>query len=209
MDQPTATVLAAAFSAFGTMLAAYIAVRLFSGKIKTIESAVSKVESLVDNHHLLISAKIETFSGNVERQFTATIASLSNVSGELDGFIESSDQSLERPGNVVDTLAKRESITQADNLNQRIDDVWTAARQRLDELAAAEIDGRRRAKYARIDRRSYYTLIQSLAADDKLGNDEESFSAMAEIYHRFRNRRVPPLPLDLQRMQSLARRVGL
>ena len=70
---------------------------------------------------------------------------------------------------------------------------WTRIRDHLEAIAdSPRIDGRTRAKYARIDRRTRGQLVAALDVDRNLDADPALYREAIELWNRFKTRRATP-----------------
>jgi hypothetical protein len=110
---------------------------------------------------------------------------------------------MERSTSSQGSLIEAEQNAQ-DNMREN----WTRIRDRLEQIAAnPDIDGRRRARYNRIDRRQYEDLVIALQNDGALGQNTTSYRDAVDLWQRFRNGRATPSAAEVQEMRDLARRL--
>lgn len=109
-------------------------------------------------------------------------------------------------------IADREAADDDDEADywHKLRDEWKKVRDKLLSVANDEdVDGRTRAKYARIDLRSGYgDLIDSLAADGLLGRTTADFRAASELWNRHRSRRVEVSADAVAQMAALAKKLA-
>jgi hypothetical protein len=116
-------------------------------------------------------------------------AQLSAVRNEVADLPEAEPQQGDAPG------AERRSA---------LKDLWSEIRARVEEKAAdPKLKGQTRAKYARIDRRTFKKLIDALDADSNLGNNGALFREANTIWNTYRPNRVQVSDADLARMTQL------
>jgi hypothetical protein len=141
---------------------------------------------------------VESALKEYESKLSEQLASLSQQLGKLSGSV--ADIPTTSQGSSIEPAQQKAQ----DNMRES----WARIRDRLEEVAAnPEIDGRRRAKYNRIDRRRYEDLVSALQSDGALGADTISYRDAVELWQRFRNGRATPSTDEVQAMRELAKRL--
>jgi hypothetical protein len=165
---------------------------LYSGKVTDLKSAVEQSDKILKEH----KDSVEVSLSDLKVQFSTTIEALGQLRGELGDF---QSASVEEP----------ENKDQAFNRDQLRTD-WIAIRDQLEQIAADPIiDGRRRARYARIDRRRYLDLIEALADNDALNGNADSYKKAVAIWQKYKNGRRSPTKADVQTMSELRQTVNI
>lgn len=192
---PQATIVSGGLTLLAAVLGVVIGWWLFSGRVKDLKSALEESDSLLADHRSSVEKtllEINEMVKGLNEQFATTLESL----GQLRG-------------NVSDLQSATLSTDETPNAGQpatpeKLRDDWAAIRDQLEQRAAdPAVDGRRRAKYARIDRRRYLDLIDALANDGALGVDTSSYREASAIWQRYRNGRRTPTADDAKKMSGL------
>jgi hypothetical protein len=195
---PQATIV----SGFLTLLAAVFGVILgwwlFSGRVRDLKSAIDSSDKLLADHRSTVEqaiGEIRTKVGGLDALFTTALESLGQLRGnvsDLQSIASSQDEAA--PPAAVGPVGNPEMLR----------DDWDAIRDALEQRAAdPTVDGRRRAKYARIDRRRYLALINALDEDGALGDKAPDYREASNLWQRYRNGRRAPSADDSQRMSTL------
>jgi hypothetical protein len=193
LTEPQATLISGGLTFFGAIGGVLLAWTLFSSKVRDLRGALQESQNLLNEHRDTVSATligINVQLSSLDAQVSSTLESLGRIGGTVDD-IESAQSSVEAPG---------PELNRRDEMRAK----WSGVRDHLESLAARpDIDGRTRAKYGRIDRRNYGSLIDSMEWDDNLGPHAASFRSAVELWHRFRNGRNTPTPEELAAMDYL------
>lgn len=168
---------------------------LFSGRVRDFETALKASELKVQEHLKVMEGELTEYESKLNEQ----LSSLSLQLGQLSGSV--ADLPLSSPARI-------EPAQQ--NAQDEMRENWERIRDRLEAIAAnPQIDGRRRAKYGRIDRRRYGDLVNALHNDGALGADANFYHNAIELWHRFRSGRATPSAAEVQTMRELAARLTL
>ena len=82
--------------------------------------------------------------------------------------------------------------------------LWSEIRARVEDVATnPSINGQRRAKYARIDRRIFKDLIDALDEDNNLGTSGSLLREANTLWNTYRPNRIQATDRDLARMKEL------
>ena len=150
--------LSGALTAIGAVIAVLLAQKFFGNRVSSLKDGVEQTEKTIKEFEASFEEKIasiadtfnETFSG-IERSLATTQAAI--YEGQRDS--EDEDEHVDAGGEEDQHDARG-----------RVADYWHKIRDKLEEIASSpNIDGRTRAKYSRIDRRSYYDLVNALESD--------------------------------------------
>ena len=154
------SMLSGLFTAVGAVTAIVIASIFFSGKVKTLKEALDEAQRLTDAH----AAKTrETFAelGQHLEQLNAQSSGVASGVARIEAdLVDLGDQEAER---VEVTLPEASADLAQPARREQLRSDWFGVRGELERRASAEsIDGRTRASYARVDRRSYYDLVDKM-----------------------------------------------
>jgi hypothetical protein len=185
------------FTATGAMGAIFLAQYFFRGRITDLKSAVRETEETVERYQHVVNEKLEAISGAIE--------SLNQVIGGVQESVAKTQAA------VHDSQPEEEqSAAQAIQApaKERLTNEWYGILDHIESIASSpNVDGRKRAKYGRIDRRSYYDLIDSLDADGLLGGARDAARAATELWYSCR-RRPDATEEDVNAMQGYRRAIA-
>ncbi len=90
----------------------------------------------------------------------------------------------------------------------RLKDAWARVRNRLESIASdSTIDGRTRARYARIDRRDYREVVNTLSHEGRLGVDSDEWLRAVFIWYQYRPNNQTIDATALGELEQLAERL--
>lgn len=183
VTEPQATIIAAALTIVAAIAGVALGAWLFGGRVKDLGSAIEATDKILKAHKSEVDV------------------TLTDIKAQIGSMVESLGQLR---GNVGDLQSANEPEGQ--NLWRETRDAWEAVRDKLEQIAVRpDIDGRTRAKYARIDRRRYHDLIASIGNDGYLAPNRELYEEAIGLWMRYRNGRANPTRAHLNRLQELQR----
>ncbi|MFN3858893.1 MAG: DUF4175 family protein [Caulobacter sp.] len=192
LNEPQATILAAVLTVLAAIVGVILGWWLFSGRVKDLQSTLEETETILNKHRDQVEATLQGIAGRLaemDEQFTGIQEALGQLRGSVN-VLESSTGS----GGTDAQMDAREALREG----------WAAIRDKLEKIAAdPKIDGRTRARYARIDRRRYADLIDALERDGRLGVRANLYSEAVALFHRYRNGRQVPSTADVERMRTI------
>ncbi len=195
LTQPQATLLAGILTFAGALFGVILGWGLLSGRVKDLKTSIDNSDVLLKKHEATIEATLSVTRDQLEQlnvQVAATLGGLNQMRGAAAEPELPPAPANEPPGDEDSRRMLREH--------------WASIRDHLEEIAAdPRIDGRTRAKYGRIDRRSYLELIRSLDFDGALGDLTPRYREALELWQRFRSGRATPSAQDLGKMCELRR----
>ncbi|SEL39558.1 hypothetical protein SAMN04515666_103617 [Bosea lupini] len=192
-------------SGFLTLLAAITGVLigswLFGSRVKDLKSAVDASDQLLRKHGSEVDATLAAIRDKIsemQKSFATTSEQLNDLRGSVaDLEAASSPETVTEPvqAGTEEQPSPREQIRQG----------WLTVRDALEHIAARpQIDGRTRARYARIDRRRYPQLVEALAADGLLAANADAFWEASALWQAYRGGRSEPTAREITRMSELA-----
>lgn len=205
-------------SAWITVLAAVAGVvlgwLLFGGKVKTLSEAVAQTEAVLEDHKAnttkLLSQVVEQVTSTLEATNTLRAQFADQAAKQDDVAEEAAIQDEPELPNLVgfdDIQLPQDGI---DDFRERMVDAWDGIRAEIERIASdPEVDGRTRGKYGRVDRRSYWKLIELFGEDGTV--DSEKYNDLYnayEIWMKHRNGRHPPIADDLVEIEGIRRKVA-
>lgn len=157
------------FTAIGAIIAVLIAQKLFGNRITTLQDSVQETEKAIDVFKMSVEARLTEIEGLFNEVSSGLQRSLADTQAAIHETQDAEDEPVE-PGAEVST-------------HDRVLESWHNIRDRFEMIASSpNIDGRTRAKYSRIDRRSYYDLLVALKADGYLPNIDLANAATSLWY---------------------------
>lgn len=187
-------VIASLFTVVAAILGVFLGWRLFSGRVRDLQSALDASESSVKGH----IAAVELALGGYERQ----------IIEQLDSFAIQLSHIGASVANLPTDAGPPAPAAQQDARNE-LRECWGLIQDRIEAHATnPQIDGRTRAKYSRIDRRKYSELIEALAGDGVLAPNDHLYRQAVNLWLRFRNGRAVPTREELEAMRRLAHALG-
>ncbi|MCL4671664.1 MAG: hypothetical protein KJZ64_01735 [Sphingomonadaceae bacterium] len=185
--------LSGLFTALGAVIGIIIAGRFFSGKVKSLSEALDESRRLLTEH------------ADAVRITLASITEEVNVLRDAVGSV--GEQAARIESNVADAEALRQPEVEGPEVAawEQLRERWLEVRDLLEaEANSDELDGRRRAAYSRMDRRTYGSLIERMNKDGELSDEKaEKFQEALDIWLRYRNGRLQVAQVDFQRMSAL------
>ena len=222
LTAPQATVFSGLITFSGALSAVLLAWGLFSARVNDLKSALKESRRELNEHfdavrQMLSSAMedIKGFNGAIG-EMKVTLASLQEASGQLRGAVaelenavfslrKSSDQAVTL---IQSTTPQEASIPNSDELRSDLNSYWSIIKDALEKAASMPSIGEEdRARYNRIDRRSYESLISSLSKDGRLGKLTDDFTEAAKTWLSFRNQRLPLTAADVSKMKELSQSI--
>lgn len=186
--------LSGLFTATGAIGAILLAQHFFRSRIADLKSAVKETEAVVDQFRESMNDKLSKINEDVG----SLNAALSGVQASV-----AQTQAAIHEGNQDDGEAVPTPPEDPRSTKERLSEEWHALVEHIERIASSpNIDGRTRAKYARIDRRSYYDLIGSLADDGRLSDLRPQADEAAQLWYANR-RRQNVANSDVNRMAAL------
>lgn len=166
--------------------------RLFGGKVSDLRGALEESQNAIQQHEASVNQKLATLLDTV---------------AEVEKNVVSALQKINQAGNNLNVeitdLPEGKETEAAVNSLESIRADWEAIRDQVESLVADPgIDGRTRAKYARMDRRNFADLIDAYNYDYQLPGVTKYRKAL-EIRQRYRNGRTPPTKSDAEEMRRL------
>jgi hypothetical protein len=190
LNEGQGSILAAFVTVIGAAIGIFIGAKLFGGKVKDLESATQQTELLLKAHR----ERVET-----------DLAELSSTLAEVLATSKQVKDTVEEP-------RQAEGGAEEDPEWRRWYDMrsaWRALRDEIERRAATPtIDGRTRARYARIDRRQFEELIRQLAEDGRLAPHTDTFRDAFRLWQAYKNGRRNPAAAEVQRMTQFRLRVA-
>lgn len=175
MTEAQATVLAAGLTVVAAIVGVMLGYVLFGGKVATLQQAVKESEDAIEGFRATVDANLRDVAPQME--------ALMDVVGQLRREVQENaggDSGEELPADAAPTR---------DNLKQ----VWHDVRDVIDDTASDRvIDGRTRARYARIPRYSYRELIDTLDSDGRIAGHAHQMRRANEIWQNYQRRPEQP-----------------
>ena len=187
MSEAQATVIAALLTVVAAIVGVLLGSVLFGRRVKGMEDAVRETELQVKGFQKAVDDLVETTSSIQE--------SVGNIRGALPEGIPEQASPAVQSQNATDMGEWKNWYLMRD--------LWNDVREEIERVSAdPKIDGRTRAKYARIDKRNYSSLVSALAKDGLLGPSVDSFQGAYNIWRGYKSGRANPQDTDLNLMRN-------
>ncbi len=189
---PQATIISGLCTLAAALFGVLVGWWLFNGRVRDLKSAIEESDKLLKKHGTDVAEQL----AGVRSQFEA-------FGGDFAAQMEVLGQLRSSVSDIQDATATEPEGADADR-KDLVRGLWYEVRDRLEALAADPvIDGRTRAAFARIDRRSYATLVAALDARGFLGGQRQLYLDAVALWSRYRNGRRRPTNVDMDRMQAI------
>lgn len=202
---PQATIISGGLTLLAAVGGIILGWWLFSGRVRDLKGALDESDKLLVNHSAIVTTSLQNITERVaalDTQFTTTLESLGQLRGNVSDLQSVAASAADNTG--AGSAVTLEPPVQSEQLR----DDWDAIRDRLEHRAAdPAVDGRRRAKYARIDRRRYLDLIDALDSDDALGAKAVDYREAAKLWQKYRNGRSTPTHDDAAKMSGFRQKL--
>lgn len=211
LTQPQATLLGTIVTGIIALLAIFLTSKILDGKVKSLERAIETSGSKVKNHLDDTEASVRKASDEIKN----AIQDWKAERAEQNEIVESISEQVINIANAQAELAPPEEqdaeVLDIEAVNpiatvtwEDVRRVWADIQETIEAAARAEPDGRRRAKYARQDRRSYDGIINVMEADNNLTAESAAAAREAlQLRNRLRRRNQEPTGEELQRLLRL------
>lgn len=185
-------VLAALLTVVAAIVGVALGSRLFGGKVTDLRAALSEAQAALNEHETSVDEKLSAILEKVKLTEENILSTLDKIN-RFSATLNSDDLS------DISPLKPEEKISPIESIKED----WSAIRESLEDIVSdPEIDGRTRAKFARIDRRQYGYLIESYHDDFGLQNVTKYRRAL-QLWQKYRSGRTPPTESDVKEMRQL------
>jgi hypothetical protein len=197
ITEPQAIIISSLFTVIAAVIGVSLGGLIFGGRVNDLKGALDTSKEMIVSHEVSVNEKLSKILDRVtevESQFRSTIEGIGQIRGSLVDIESNSSGPVIAP----------EQIDARDRL--RTD--WISVRDAIERMATDPAkDGRTRAKYARIDRRQYRQLLESIHDDYGVPNVSK-FRRAIDIWQKYKNGRNSPTQDDLQEMSDIRNTVG-
>lgn len=211
LNEAQAIILGSVVTVLGTLLAVGLGSFFFSGKVKSIEDAIERSEKVVEAHLATLTTTLGAIAEKTS-QLDEMLAALSPKVAELSaGFADQEQEAVQQDGLHEPAVGPApQEGENGDTFRSEVRTLWFGVRDRIERMAsAAHIDGRTRAKYMRIDRRSYPELIAVMRTDGNLGAPAaEAANQVFTAWARYRRAQFDPTANEMARLREAAQVVN-
>ena len=191
-----ATLLAGACTPIAALIAVWLGSNFFDGKVISLKDAITASGEVLDKH----ISKIETHQRELQEKLTL-IEQITLDNGATAAKISGEDDQ-----DKTDAIAPEADITLTKRKNREtLISHWSRVKSVIEKAASDQkIDGRKRAKYNRIDRRNYKDLVDALVQDGLMIAVSEKIYDAIELRSSFRNGKKEISSDDIFSMNKLA-----
>ncbi len=177
-----AELVSSASGVVSVLLAAFLAPIVFHivtrRGVATFEQAVTRISGAADT----VDRKTAEMSDKlveINALLSAVTQNQAIAQAKTDDLAEEEVRSLATPsGRAMDPNSP---------IRTKLIGLWAKLRARLEEIASEpKIDGRTRAKFARIDRRDYVALLSALEAESLLGDKHAKWRRAVTLWYTYR-----------------------
>jgi hypothetical protein len=169
--------ISGAMTALGAITAVLIAHHYFGGKVRNVTNSLDEIQNKISGFQSVIDERFSQITSNID-DLNAALGGVQDTAARTQAAVYESRE-------YDDSQGIEEG--QAQGNKQAVALIWNEVANLIEKIASSEnIDGRTRAKYGRIDRRSYYNLISSLNDDGRLLEQMEAFKRAAQIWYSCR-----------------------
>lgn len=209
LTEPQAILLSSLITVIAAVMGVLLGWWLFAGKVKSLAEAVEHTEGILNGHK---DATTNTLN-EIVQQVASSLEAINTLRGQIADQVAAqevapilAEASILEARDTVEAygeLGEIETLAAPDR--SAVVDAWDSIRAEIERLAADPgIDGRTRAKYSRVDRRSYKYLIDLMDWDGTIPNPKANQLREAhEIWMSYRNGRRQVSVADLNRLLAL------
>lgn len=196
---PQATIVAGGLTVFAAVFGVLLGSWLFSGRVRDLKGALDESDKLLRQHKTSVEASLAEVTdsiGSLNEQIASTMQGLAQVRSDVSDIALSEQPEEEQPIGAPS--------------REKLKEDWNAVRDVIEATAAhPDIDGRTRAKYGRVDRRNYNELIDLMAHDNVVGENEENFRNAIKLWQSYRTGKKQLTKTDADRMASIRGKIGV
>jgi hypothetical protein len=196
LSDAQATLLAALVTVVGAGLAVLLGGRVFGGKVTDLKSAVEDSGKTIEVHLRSLDAAID--------QITEGVKTLDSTNAAFGQKLASLEGGRSEPPEPSIAVAVAGDVVDIDGTKSAFLLAWEEVRGIFESIANnPALDGRTRASYLRVDRRSYDDLITKMASgrEPSLTNVDAAREAV-RLRNRFRTGRAKPIQADVDTMRA-------
>lgn len=196
VTEPQAIIISGLLTIIAAVLGVLFGSILFGGRVKNIKEALDKIEQQLKSHASLVGDTLDRVKGDLE----GLQVEVSKARGDIQQAADAAEANAIVAGVEQNTVVAPELPALG-----RLREAWEAVRVELERRSRdASIDGRTRAKYGRIDRRSYQSLIDLMTWDENLSDEDAAmFSLALQIWMQHRNGRMEVSAESLSKIELL------
>lgn len=211
MTEAQAIVLNGGMTIVAGLVAVLLGGLIFSRQIASIREAHAATEEMMKDH----ASKVAQLAKDVEGQLSEldqVLAGVSQKVSSIEGTVSDSEtvaaNRAEAPGDSVGLIPNIPAATEDSveiSLRDRLKKDWHDIRDVIEAIAShPSLDGRTRASFMRVDRRSYTDLINKMQG---ILPSPELFREAVDLWMANRNGRRAPSTAEVTRMQEVSAQV--
>lgn len=167
LTEPWAILLSGLATLLAALVVAILGPWMLGHKFQTLDDAATEAQKAVGN--------VKDRMATLDVQIGALERSLATVQNVLNDLAEDREAQGEGPPQ----LKQPDGGGGVDQDREELRSRWNDVRSRVEDIAANPLtDGRTRAKYSRIDRRSFRRLLEAIRDDNGLPNQGSVFPSV-------------------------------
>lgn len=191
LTEPWAILLSGVSTLVAALIVAIVGPWLLSGKFENLDDAAQKAREAAE--------KVRDRLSELEAELGGYARALANVQNTLTDAAED-----RKAAEAEEHQAGAAAADVAPPLREQLRELWTEVRSKVEDMASSpQIDGKTKAKYARIDRRSYRRLLEAMREDGALGAEPQTYFDALDLWSRYRANRAEATQQDLNAMRAL------
>lgn len=192
VTEAQATIVSGLLTVFAAIVGIILGGQLFGGRVNDLKGALEKSEEAIGKHEAQIDSKLSNLVEKVKEVENQMLSMVEGI-GKLRGSV----------GDLQSATIDSDSGSEQVEARERLRSDWTAIRDSLEQMVAdPAIDGRTRARYARMDRRQYKDLLEAFHEDYGTPNIIKYRRALA-LWQKYKNGRLTPSAQDLDEMSNI------
>lgn len=198
VTHPQAVIIAGFFTVLAAIVGVWLGSWVFGGKVKDLKGAIDDAEKKLKGH-------LDEFEFATKAKFDSIRSGQETLEEEVSANTEVMSRVQASVAEIESAADNSEGSASLKDLRETLRQNWQSVRDRLEEIASdPNIDGRVRAKYARIDRRRYAVLVDSLASDGRLKGQKNIYLEAINLWMKYKGRQREPLEADITRMREIS-----
>jgi len=207
LTAPQATIIASIIAVIGAIFGLLLGWWLLNGRVRDLKTAIDHAGTIIETHR----ANVDRTLRLVEEQISGLRSTVSELESKIVTVGTLLQPIVEGVGKIQGSVSDLQSSNDQEvdvggqpNPQQTLREDWVSIRDKLEEMANdPAVDGRTRAAYARIDRRSYADLINAISKGNGNKPEMAKFREAVALWHKYRTGRSTPPRDDVEKMKKI------